>query len=122
MDFRKTKREKWQTKKRKLKGHLTIGEYPRLIVFRSNKGIYAQIVDDNIGNTLASASSNDRALQDAISKAKSKVDKSIIVGEAIGNIAKEKKITQVIFDRNGYRYHGRVKALAEAARKTGLQF
>jgi large subunit ribosomal protein L18 len=91
-------------------------ERPRLVVYRSNASIYAQIIDDSKGFTIASSSS--RTLE---AKAK-KIDLSKMTGKAIAEIAKEKGITSVIFDRNGYLYHGRIKALADGAREGGLQF
>ena len=114
--------QKWDRKKKRIKNSLKIGQHPRLVVFRSNKNIYVQIVDDIVGKTLASASSVDKKLNSEIQKAKSKLDKGIIVGKMIGEIASKKKITKVIFDRNGYKYHGRIKALAEAVRETGIHF
>lgn len=93
-------------------------ERPRLSVFRSNKEIYAQIIDDNSGRTLASASSRDKGF-DAPGP---KVDVSKAVGQLLAKKALEAGVTQVVFDRNGYLYHGRVKALAEGAREGGLNF
>jgi large subunit ribosomal protein L18 len=90
---------------------------PRLSVFRSATHIYAQLIDDVAGRTLASAST--REVKDATGK---KTDKSVTVGTMIGEKAKQAGITQVVFDRGGYKYHGRVKALADAARQAGLQF
>lgn len=89
---------------------------PRLSVFRSNKEIYAQIIDDNAGHTLASASSV------KVDASGSKSDKAKAVGEMIAKAAAEKGITSVVFDRSGYIYHGRVKSLAEGAREGGLKF
>ena len=91
---------------------------PRLSVFRSAKFIYAQIIDDSAGKTLVSA--NDVKL--APSKDGGKVTRAAEVGKMIAEAAKKAKITKVIFDRGPYKYHGRVKALAEAARKNGLEF
>ena len=91
---------------------------PRLSVFRSNKSIYAQIIDDQKGITLASVSS--LKLKDTAKKTKTQVAQQ--AGEELGKIAKTKKISTVVFDRGQYKYHGRVKALAQAARKTGLKF
>ena len=91
---------------------------PRLVVFRSNSGIYAQLIDDTKGFTLAAASS--RALGDAATGKKS--DRSKATGMALAEQAKSKGITAVVFDRNGYLYHGRVKALADGAREGGLVF
>lgn len=91
---------------------------PRLNVFRLNKNIYAQIIDDVNGVTLASASNLDKDF----GSAESKVDAASKVGELVAKRASEKGITSVTFDRGGYLYHGRVKALAEAARENGLEF
>ena len=91
-------------------------ERPRLTVFRSNAQIYAQIIDDNAGRTLASASSL------GITEKLSKSQKAAKVGELIAKKAQEAGITTVVFDRNGFLYHGRVKELADAARKGGLKF
>lgn len=91
---------------------------PRLSVFRSNKEIYAQIVDDTKGTTLAAASSRDKALADSKG---TKIEKAKAVGAAIAEKAKAAGIEAVVFDRGGYLYHGRVKALADAAREAGLK-
>jgi len=90
---------------------------PRLTVFRSNKQIYAQLIDDSKGVTIASASSTDEAVAGGN---KSEVAKK--VGELIGSRAQSMQIEQVVFDRGGYLFHGRVKALAEGARAAGLKF
>lgn len=92
-------------------------ECPRLNVFRSNKNIYAQIIDDVEGVMLASAST----LDNEVSKA-TKSEQAAAVGALVAKRAAEKNIKQVVFDRGGYLYHGRVKALAEAARENGLEF
>lgn len=89
---------------------------PRLSVFRSNRAIYAQIIDDNAGKTLVQASS----LEIKTTGKKTEVSKA--VGKALAEKALAKKISQVVFDRSGYKYHGRVKALAEGAREGGLKF
>ena len=94
-------------------------EKPRLSVFRSNKQIYAQLIDDNNGATLAAASSKQK---DIVAQKGPKIDKSKLVGAAIAVKAKELGITTVVFDRGGYIYHGRVKAVAEGAREGGLIF
>jgi large subunit ribosomal protein L18 len=91
----------------------------RLSVFRSGKHIYAQLIDDTKGVTLASASSLDKSLKD---KKTSTVDAAKSVGEAIAKKAKDVKVKEVVFDRGGYLFHGRVKALADAAREHGLSF
>ena len=95
---------------------------PRLVVSRSLKNIQAQIVDDLNGKTLISVSSLDKSLKSEITKVNGKVERSKIVGKEIGEKAKKNKIKEVWFDRNGYPYTGRVKAMADAARKTGLKF
>ena len=91
---------------------------PRLTVFRSNKQIYAQVVDDLSGKTLASASS--RAIKEAQGVAK--IEQAKMVGAKVAEAAKSAGVESVVFDRNGYLYHGRVKSLADAAREGGLQF
>lgn len=91
-------------------------ERPRLRVHRTLKHIYAQIIDDSAGHTLAAASSVSLKIQGG------NVDAAKAVGKAVAEIAKEKSIAQVCFDRGGCLYHGRIKALAEAAREAGLQF
>jgi len=95
------------------------GEKPRMSVFRSNSQIYAQIVDDENGKTLASASSQDK---DVKAQKVTKLEKSKLVGAAIARKATDLGISTVVFDRSGYLYHGRVKALADGAREGGLQF
>ena len=92
-------------------------ECPRLNVFRSNSHIHAQVIDDVNGKTLAAASSVDMKLENG-----SNVEAAALVGKEIAKRAKAKKIEEVVFDRGGYIYHGRVKALAEAAREAGLKF
>ncbi len=93
-------------------------ECPRLSIFRSNKNIYAQLIDDVAGVTLASASTLDKSISDDSTK----VEQAKAVGKAIAEAAKAKKISNVVFDRSGYVYHGRVAALADAAREAGLKF
>ena len=107
---------------RSKRNNLLHPERPRLVVYRSNKHITAQIIDDHKGETLVSASSYDKLLNKEVSKAKSKIDISSKVGTVIAKKAIENKIKKVVFDRNGYPYHGRVKAIAEAAREGGLKF
>ena len=97
-------------------------ERPRLVVFRSLNNIYGQIVDDSAQKTLLGASSKSKEIQGELKKSKGKIEKSKIVGNLIAKKAKAKKIKKVVFDRNGYTYHGRVKALAEGAREGGLEF
>jgi len=94
---------------------------PRLSVFRSARHIYAQVVDDIQGTTLVTASTQSTSLrQDATGLSKTEAAKK--VGELLASLCKERNITQVVFDRNGYLYHGRVKALADSARAAGLKF
>lgn len=95
---------------------------PRLTVFRSNAQIYAQIVNDATGKTLVAASSIAKEIKESIKEVKGKIEVSKMVGTAIAKKALEANITAVVFDRNGYRYHGRVKAVADAAREAGLKF
>ncbi|MBU1446488.1 50S ribosomal protein L18 [Patescibacteria group bacterium] len=90
-------------------------ERPRLSVFRSNEHIYAQLIDDEAGKTLASAS-------DIKMKVGKKAENAKAIGNEIAKIAKEKKIETCVFDRNGYKYHGRTQAVAEGAREGGLKF
>jgi large subunit ribosomal protein L18 len=96
-------------------------ERPRLCVYRSSTHLYAQVIDDAAGHTLAAASSNDKETRKGL-KAGGNVAAAKIVGKTVAERAKAKGIAQVVFDRGGYRYHGRVKALAEAAREAGLKF
>lgn len=94
---------------------------PRLNVFRSLSGIYAQVIDDQAGNTLVSASTVDRDLREKM-KGLKKAEQAKLVGQTVAERAKSKGIEAVVFDRGGYRYSGRVKALADGAREGGLQF
>jgi len=94
------------------------GERPRMTVYRSNKQIYVQLVDDVTGQTLVSASSKEKEIA---SQKVNKIDQAKLVGKRIAEKAKEKGIETVVFDRNGYLYHGRVKNLADAARESGLK-
>ena len=94
---------------------------PRLTVFRSAKHIYAQVVDDTTGTTLAAVSTVKKDLRSAADE-KAKLEAAKLIGQAIAKACKEKGIAKVAFDRNGYLYHGRIKALADAAREAGLDF
>ena len=116
-NFKEFRRKRIKMRVRKVvKG---LPERPRLTVFRSNKQIYAQIVDDIAGNTLVAASSK---ATEASDKKVTKTEQAGLVGQLIATKAIEAGINTVVFDRNGYLYHGRVKSLAEAARKAGLKF
>lgn len=94
-------------------------ERPRMSVFRSNAEIYVQIIDDLAGKTLLAASSRDK---DVLTAKVSKTEKAKLVGQLIAQRSKEQGIVDVVFDRNGYLYHGRVKSLADSAREAGLKF
>jgi large subunit ribosomal protein L18 len=96
-------------------------ERPRLCVYRSLDHIYAQVIDDRAGKTLASASSADKDTKKNL-KGGGNVAAAKVVGKAVADRAKAQGINKVVFDRGGYKYHGRVKALADAAREAGLQF
>jgi large subunit ribosomal protein L18 len=104
--------------RRKISG---TAERPRLSVFRSAKHIYAQVVDDTAGKTLAHASTLTREVRGEVTDAK-KLDAAKKVGQAIAKLLLAKGIEKVVFDRNGYLYHGRIRALADAARAAGLKF
>ena len=95
-------------------------DHPRLAVFRSSKNIYAQMIDDENGNTLVATSTKDKAIAAEL-EGKTKSEKAKVVGERIAKLAAEKGITEAVFDRGGYIYHGRVQALAEGAREAGLK-
>jgi large subunit ribosomal protein L18 len=97
-------------------------DIPRVSVFRSLNQVYAQIIDDTNGNTLVSESSLSKDLAKDISKVSGKVEKSKIVGLSLAKKAIAKGISSVVFDRNGYKYHGRIKAIADGAREGGLKF
>jgi large subunit ribosomal protein L18 len=117
MALSKTKRRA-KIKRRIRKNIFGSAEQPRLSVFRSNKQIYAQIIDDNSGKTLVSASSYKNKAADKGSK----LEQAAIVGKEVAEKAVKAGITTVVFDRNGYLYHGRVKTLANSAREGGLNF
>jgi len=97
------------------------GDRPRLSVFRSSKQIYAQIIDDEEGKTLASASTIEKAFREKL-KTGATVEAARIIGKEIAERAKNAGVAKVVFDRGGYMYHGRVRALAEGAREGGLEF
>jgi large subunit ribosomal protein L18 len=123
-----TKRMK-QKRERRERAHLRVrtrvhgtGERPRLSVYKSLRYIYAQVIDDTLGVTLASAASADPAVRSQLSKSAASREAAKLVGELVAERARERGIERVVFDRGGYIYHGNVKALAEAARGKGLQF
>jgi large subunit ribosomal protein L18 len=119
-----TSRKRYQRERRHLRVRKSVSgapERPRLCVFRSLKHIYGQIVDDSTGRTLVTASTLSPAIRDKVKGVK-KVEAAKLVGGLVASIAKDKGISKVVFDRAGYRFHGRVKALADAARAGGLAF
>lgn len=114
-----TKADRRQRIKYRIRKRVTgNGDRPRMTVFRSNKQIYVQLIDDVNGQTLVSASSTEKEIA---AKKVNKIDQAKLVGKRIAEKAKEKGIKTVVFDRNGYLYHGRVKNLADAARESGLK-
>lgn len=122
MDRLKAKAAGRERRRRRVRGKVSgTPERPRLCVTRSNEHIYAQVIDDTTGVTIVSVSSIDPELRSAL-KSGSNTDSANAVGEELGKRAKEQGIEQVVFDRSGRLYHGRVKALAEGARSAGLKF
>jgi large subunit ribosomal protein L18 len=115
-----SKRRMWLARKARTRTALERSDRVLLTVFRSAKHTYAQLVEGTTGRTLASASTRDRSI--AGEGSTGNVDAAKKVGQAIAAIAKEKNIDQVVFNRNGFLYHGRVKAVADGAREAGLQF
>ena len=114
-----TKADRRQRIKYRIRKRLSgSGERPRMTVYRSNKQIYVQLVDDVCGQTLVSASSKEKEIA---SQKVNKIDQAKLVGKRLAEKAKEKGIESVVFDRNGYLYHGRIKNLADAARESGLK-
>lgn len=96
-------------------------EKPRLSIFRSLNNIFVQLIDDTNGNVILSASTIDKEVKTKITEKMTKIEQSKLIGKIIAERAKAKNIKEAIFDRNGYIYHGRVKALADAARESGLK-
>lgn len=116
MNTSKLKQQKMERRQKRIRAKISgTKEIPRLSVFKSNKFIYAQLIDDVAGNTIAAFSS-------ALSKAKTPLEKATEVGMGIAKAALDKKIEKVVFDRSGYIYIGKIKAIAEGARKGGLKF
>lgn len=107
---------------RRVRKHIAgTADRPRLNIFRSEAEIYAQVIDDQVGNTLAAASSIDHDLREKAAGL-TKTEQARLVGQLVAERAKSKGITEVVFDRGGFRYIGRVKALADGARQAGLEF
>jgi large subunit ribosomal protein L18 len=122
MDKLKAKQAALARRHRRVRGKVAgTAERPRLCVNRTNAHIYAQLIDDETGATLASASSLDAELKGSL-KSGANIDAAKAVGEAVGRRAIEAGVTEVVFDRGGRLYHGRVKALADGARSAGLKF
>ena len=119
MSLTKVKRRK-RIKMRIRRSISGTGDRPRMTVFRSNRGMYVQLIDDLNGRTLVAASSLKAEAEE--SGKTSKIEQAKLVGKMIAGKSLEKGISKVVFDRNGYLYHGRVKALADAAREGGLKF
>ena len=117
------KAERRERRRRRSKRHAFGTEArPRLVVYRSLSHIYGQLVDDVSGKTLVTASSSEKAIAPKSKKPVTKTELSSIVGKELATRAKKKKISKVVFDRNGFLYHGRVKAFADGAREGGLKF
>ena len=122
MVSKKSRSEVRVNKHRKLRNRLAgTTECPRLAVFRSNNHMYAQIIDDTVGNTLVAASTMEKAIKDELQYTDN-VAAAAAVGTAVAKKALEKGITEVVFDRGGFIYQGKIQALADAAREAGLKF
>ena len=122
MVSKKSRSEVRVNKHRKLRNRFSgTAERPRLAVFRSNNHMYAQIIDDTVGNTLVSASTLQKDVKAELEKTNN-VEAAAYIGTVIAKKAIEKGITSVVFDRGGFIYHGKIKALADAAREAGLNF
>ena len=118
-----SRKQQTQKRHRRLRRHINgTSDRPRLAVFRSNNHIYAQVIDDDAQSTLCSASTVDKELRTGLKVNGGSCDASTAVGELLAKRAIAKGIQQVVFDRGGNLYHGRIKALADAAREAGLQF
>jgi large subunit ribosomal protein L18 len=117
-DYKRRIKKKFRVRK-KISG---TAQKPRISVFRSANQIYAQVIDDTTGKTLVSASTKSSEILSEISDTKGKIEKSKIVGKLLGKKAVESGITEAVFDKSGYDYHGRIKALAEGARESGVKF
>lgn len=116
------KKKIWlKRKKRVSKKIISTVDRPRLSVFRSTKHIYGQVIDDTTGRTIVAACSNEKAVKDQ-PKFESKVAQAVFTGKLLAQRALDKGVKKVVFDRNGFLYHGRIKALSDGARKAGLDF
>lgn len=122
MEKNRKKRQRRDKIRRRIRSEIRgTSDRPRLSVYKSNKHVYAQLIDDLAGNTLASSSTQIEALEKDV-KEKTKVEGAKLVGEHLAKVAKDKGIDKAVFDRSGYKYHGVIKALAEGAREGGLDF
>ena len=116
------KKKIWLKRKKRIRKKIvSTQERPRLSVFRSAKHIYGQIVDDTTGRTIVAAGSNEKAVKDQPTF-ESKVAKAVFIGKLLAQRAMDKGVKKVVFDRNGFLYHGRIKALSDGAREAGLDF
>jgi len=120
LELKKVRRERRKLRVRKK--IIGTAERPRLSVYRSLKHIYAQIINDELGHTLVACSTLDKEVRSKITEGMSKVEQAKIVGKVLGERALKAGIQAIAFDRNGFLYHGRVRALAEGAREAGLKF
>ena len=119
--IRNPKQAKWAARRARVARSLSTGDRVQLTVYRSLKHMYAQLFDPTSGRTIASVSTRSKAVADGLAST-SNIEAAKRVGRAIAALAKEKDIEKVVFNRNGFLYHGRVKAIADAAREAGLQF
>ena len=119
----KNTRERWSKKKASIRKKISgTAERPRLTIYRSGKHIYARIIDDAAGRTIVAASTLSKELREGVKTTKSKMEVAKMVGKTAAKLALDKNIKEVVYDRNGYLYHGRVKAVADGAREAGLKF
>jgi large subunit ribosomal protein L18 len=119
--IKNVKLKAWTGRRTRVARQISLSDRPRLTVYRSAKHIYAQIVDGETGRTITTVSSRSKKVVGDLSST-GNVEAAKLVGKAIAEAAREKEIERVVFNRNGFLFHGRIKALAEAARKAGLQF
>ncbi|MDX1501422.1 MAG: 50S ribosomal protein L18 [Thermoanaerobaculia bacterium] len=123
MNKSRVKRERRQRARRRIRGKVRgTGERPRLAVYKSLRYVYAQLIDDDRGATLAQASSAEPAIREKVGSGTKGRGAARLVGETVAQRAKEAGITEVVFDRGGYIYHGKVREVAEGARENGLAF
>jgi len=119
--IRNPRTAKWAARKARVQRKVAAGDRVQLVVYRSAKHIYAQLVDPDSGRTIAGVSSRNKTVSDGLA-ATGNVEAARRVGKAIAELARTRNVEKVVFNRNGFLYHGRVKALADAAREAGLQF